>query len=93
MVLGSGVYRIGSSVEFDWCSVRAIRTLREQGFKTVMINVSAFFLFSSNPHSGDVPPSRQPSIRSWNIRVAWRAISSYCLLRSLVCNSVFIVRV
>ena len=40
MVLGSGVYRIGSSVEFDWCSVRAIRTLREQGFKTVMVNVS-----------------------------------------------------
>jgi carbamoyl-phosphate synthase/aspartate carbamoyltransferase len=38
MVLGSGVYRIGSSVEFDWCSVRAIRTLRQQGFKTVMIN-------------------------------------------------------
>ena len=37
MVLGSGVYRIGSSVEFDWCSVRAIRTLREQGFKTVMV--------------------------------------------------------
>jgi hypothetical protein len=47
MVLGSGVYRIGSSVEFDWCSVRAIRTLREQGFKTVMINVSpiSFLLF------------------------------------------------
>ncbi|KAH9882058.1 hypothetical protein J1614_001230 [Plenodomus biglobosus] len=38
MVLGSGVYRIGSSVEFDWCSVRAIRTLREQGYKTVMLN-------------------------------------------------------
>ncbi|KAJ8610937.1 hypothetical protein MRB53_038241 [Persea americana] len=38
MVLGSGVYRIGSSVEFDWCSVRAIRTLREHGHKTVMIN-------------------------------------------------------
>ena len=38
MVLGSGVYRIGSSVEFDWCSVRAIRTLRNQGFKTVMVN-------------------------------------------------------
>lgn len=31
-------YRIGSSVEFDWCSVRAIRTLRESGFKTVMVN-------------------------------------------------------
>lgn len=38
MVLGSGVYRIGSSVEFDWCAVRAIRTLRQQGFKTVMVN-------------------------------------------------------
>lgn len=38
MVLGSGVYRIGSSVEFDWCAVRAIRTLRQAGFKTVMVN-------------------------------------------------------
>jgi carbamoyl-phosphate synthase / aspartate carbamoyltransferase len=38
MVLGSGVYRIGSSVEFDWCSVRAIRTLREIGHKTIMVN-------------------------------------------------------
>ncbi|KAJ2851328.1 Carbamoyl-phosphate synthase [Coemansia brasiliensis] len=38
MVLGSGVYRIGSSVEFDWCAVRAIRTLRENRFKTVMVN-------------------------------------------------------
>ncbi|KAK0547893.1 Carbamoyl-phosphate synthase [Tilletia horrida] len=38
MVLGSGVYRIGSSVEFDWCAVRAIRTLRENGYKTVMVN-------------------------------------------------------
>ena len=38
MVLGSGVYRIGSSVEFDWCAVRAIRTLREKGYKTVMVN-------------------------------------------------------
>lgn len=38
MVLGSGVYRIGSSVEFDWCAVRAIRTLRERGFKTIMVN-------------------------------------------------------
>ncbi|ORX60617.1 carbamoyl-phosphate synth [Hesseltinella vesiculosa] len=38
MVLGSGVYRIGSSVEFDWCAVRAIRTLRQKGIKTVMVN-------------------------------------------------------
>lgn len=37
MVLGSGVYRIGSSVEFDWCSVRAVRTLRDNGYKTVMV--------------------------------------------------------
>ncbi|KAI9480499.1 MAG: hypothetical protein EXX96DRAFT_563025 [Benjaminiella poitrasii] len=38
MVLGSGVYRIGSSVEFDWCAVRSIRTMREKGIKTVMVN-------------------------------------------------------
>ena len=38
MVLGSGVYRIGSSVEFDWCAVRCIRTLRSHGFKTIMVN-------------------------------------------------------
>lgn len=38
MVLGSGVYRIGSSVEFDWCAVRAIRTLRANGVKTIMVN-------------------------------------------------------
>ncbi|OZJ02541.1 Protein pyrABCN [Bifiguratus adelaidae] len=38
MVLGSGVYRIGSSVEFDWCAVRAIRTLRDRGIKTIMVN-------------------------------------------------------
>ncbi|KAH8917440.1 isoaspartyl dipeptidase-like protein, partial [Atractiella rhizophila] len=38
MVLGSGVYRIGSSVEFDWCAVRCIRTLRAKGTKTIMVN-------------------------------------------------------
>eukprot|EP01135_Chromosphaera_perkinsii_P003843 Nk52_evm1s258 gene=Nk52_evmTU1s258 len=38
IVLGSGVYRIGSSVEFDWCAVRAVRTIREAGLKSVMIN-------------------------------------------------------
>ncbi|OMJ25879.1 Protein pyrABCN [Smittium culicis] len=38
MVLGSGVYRIGSSVEFDWCAVRAIGTLRSNGYKTIMVN-------------------------------------------------------
>lgn len=38
MVLGSGVYRIGSSVEFDWCAVSTARSLRNAGHKTVMIN-------------------------------------------------------
>ncbi|OLY80311.1 Carbamoyl-phosphate synthase arginine-specific large chain [Smittium mucronatum] len=38
MVLGSGVYRIGSSVEFDWCGVSAARTLRKLGLKTIMVN-------------------------------------------------------
>ncbi|XP_043931401.1 CAD protein [Protopterus annectens] len=38
MVIGSGVYRIGSSVEFDWCAVRCIQELRKMGFKTVMVN-------------------------------------------------------
>eukprot|EP01137_Pigoraptor_chileana_P007484 Opistho-2@53146 len=38
MVLGSGVYRIGSSVEFDWCGVGCIRSLRASGRKTIMVN-------------------------------------------------------
>ncbi|WP_026474632.1 carbamoyl-phosphate synthase (glutamine-hydrolyzing) large subunit [Alkaliflexus imshenetskii] len=38
VVLGSGAYRIGSSVEFDWCSVNAVETVNEQGFRSVMIN-------------------------------------------------------
>jgi carbamoyl-phosphate synthase large subunit len=38
MVLGSGVYRIGSSVEFDWCAVTCARSLRNQGVHTIMIN-------------------------------------------------------
>ncbi|EGV62127.1 multifunctional pyrimidine synthesis protein [Yamadazyma tenuis ATCC 10573] len=38
MVLGSGVYRIGSSVEFDWCAVSTARALRQSGHKTIMIN-------------------------------------------------------
>ena len=38
VVLGSGAYRIGSSVEFDWCSVNAIETARRQGYQSVMIN-------------------------------------------------------
>ncbi|HON52482.1 MAG TPA: carbamoyl-phosphate synthase (glutamine-hydrolyzing) large subunit, partial [Bacteroidales bacterium] len=38
IVLGSGAYRIGSSVEFDWCGVSAIKTIKKQGYRSVMIN-------------------------------------------------------
>ena len=38
IVLGSGAYRIGSSVEFDWCSVNALMTVKSQGYRSVMIN-------------------------------------------------------
>lgn len=38
IVLGSGAYRIGSSVEFDWCSVNALNTIRKEGWRSVMIN-------------------------------------------------------
>ena len=38
IVLGSGAYRIGSSVEFDWCSVNALKTVRDNGWRSVMIN-------------------------------------------------------
>jgi carbamoyl-phosphate synthase large subunit len=38
IVLGSGAYRIGSSVEFDWCSVNALNTINKEGYKSVMIN-------------------------------------------------------
>ncbi|THH18117.1 hypothetical protein EW146_g2823 [Bondarzewia mesenterica] len=38
MVLGSGVYRIGSSVEFDWCAVTCSRALRDKGLRTIMVN-------------------------------------------------------
>ena len=38
IVLGSGAYRIGSSVEFDWCGVQALHTIRKQGYRSIMIN-------------------------------------------------------
>ncbi|MDO4159314.1 MAG: carbamoyl-phosphate synthase (glutamine-hydrolyzing) large subunit [Prevotellaceae bacterium] len=38
IVLGSGAYRIGSSVEFDWCGVQALATIRKQGYRSIMIN-------------------------------------------------------
>jgi carbamoyl-phosphate synthase large subunit len=38
MVIGSGAYRIGSSVEFDWCAVNTVQALRRMGYKTIMVN-------------------------------------------------------
>lgn len=38
VVLGSGAYRIGSSVEFDWCGVQALNTIRREGYRSIMIN-------------------------------------------------------
>ena len=38
VVLGSGAYRIGSSVEFDWCGVQALQTIRRQGYRSIMVN-------------------------------------------------------
>ena len=38
LVLGSGCYRIGSSVEFDWCAVRSVQELRRLGHSTIMVN-------------------------------------------------------
>ena len=38
VVLGSGAYRIGSSVEFDWCGVQALNTIRKEGYRSIMIN-------------------------------------------------------
>ena len=38
IVLGSGAYRIGSSVEFDWCGVQALNTIRKQGYRSIMVN-------------------------------------------------------
>lgn len=46
IILGSGVYRIGSSVEFDWCAVSATLALKEMGKKTVMINYNPGMLHS-----------------------------------------------
>ena len=55
IVLGSGAYRIGSSVEFDWCGVQALNTIRKNGYRSVMINYNpetcATVSTSTNSHS------------------------------------------
>lgn len=59
LVLGSGVYRIGSSVEFDWCAVNATMSLNKLGKKTVMINVSPLMFPSF--YIPDLPTHWRPS--------------------------------
>ena len=54
MILGSGVYRIGSSVEFDWCAVNATLSLRNMGKKTVMVNYNPEVSLSCNSHSSSL---------------------------------------
>ena len=49
VVLGSGAYRIGSSVEFDWCSVNAINTARKLGYKSIMINYNPETVSTDRP--------------------------------------------
>ena len=46
VVLGSGAYRIGSSVEFDWCGVQALNTIRKEGYRSVMINYNPETVFT-----------------------------------------------
>jgi carbamoyl-phosphate synthase large subunit len=60
VVLGSGVYRIGSSVEFDWCAVSAIQALRKMGEKTVMINVST----NATRSSKEIPFANMVQVQS-----------------------------
>lgn len=73
IILGSGVYRIGSSVEFDWCAVSATQALRKMGHKTVMINYNpetctclALIVY---PFSSTVQVLRPSSMRSARRRV------------------------
>ena len=46
IVLGSGAYRIGSSVEFDWCGVQALNTIRKEGYRSVMINYNPVTVYT-----------------------------------------------
>jgi carbamoyl-phosphate synthase large subunit len=61
VILGSGVYRIGSSVEFDWCAVSATQALRAMGEKTVMINVSQSLSLQAVTHPEIKDDMRHPN--------------------------------
>ena len=72
--LGLGVYRIGSSVELDWCAVRAIRTLCDQGLPTIMVN------YSPETVSMDYDEAN----RLYFETSAWKPFSTSTILRVLV---------
>jgi carbamoyl-phosphate synthase large subunit len=60
MVLGSGVYRIGSSVEFDWCGVSCTRALRQLGKKTIMVNYNPETVSTDFDECDRYPPPSNP---------------------------------
>lgn len=63
IVLGSGVYRIGSSVEFDWCAVSATRALKKMGEKTVMVNVRMDMITMITLINANMPSTRNSTTR------------------------------
>jgi hypothetical protein len=62
LVLGSGTYRIGSSVEFDYCSTKTVHALRDMGIKSAMLNHNPETVSTDYgaPHSGSTRQSRMP---------------------------------
>ena len=68
LVLGSGAYRIGSSVEFDWCCVTAVRTLRQLGYRTIVVN--------NNPET--VSTDYDESDRLYFEELSYETISEIC---------------
>ena len=72
IVLGCGPYRIGSSVEFDWCSVSCVRSLRSLGHKAIVINCNPATRTLNRPWKVDTALGRCPGIfsKDWNVRSA-----------------------
>ena len=73
VVLGSGAYRIGSSVEFDWCSVNAINTARKLGYKSIMINynpetVSTDYDMCDRLYFDELSFEHRPGTAAWRHR-------------------------
>ena len=76
VVLGSGAYRIGSSVEFDWCGVQALNTIRKEGYRSVMINynpetVSTDYDMCDRLYSTNSPTNVCWTSSIWKHPTAW----------------------